>query len=336
MAHIQSCKTRSGHGLLGDMDFSANTDRRKAHPYELDSLHREAIDWIVRLTSGEATVEDAERLKVWRARSADHEQAFRRASTAWRKTGAAGTTVPHGPRMSRRLFLAGAGAGGALAAGWAGVSLGLLPGLDQIMADYSTGTGEQARIELPDGSTVDLDGASALDAKFTNASRGVRLITGAAAFELAPDARSFQAVIGPGEITARNAAFVVTMGAGPTLVECTRGAVDVTCNGSVRLTAGQRTSFDAAGLSAPEAADIATAAPWRRGLLIFENRPLAEVVADINRHRRGRIVLTSSALGQRRVDGVFHLARPDEIVTNLANSLKLRLIELPGGLSLLA
>lgn len=330
---------RSERWLLGNMDKmgnSAGADDRG----DLDRLQREAIGWVVRLTSGDATTEDAEQLKAWRARSRDHEEAFRLASQIWRETGRGALGADFGvrgrkPVLSRRLFLAGAGSGAALAAGWAGVSLGVLPGPAQLLSDYSTAVGRQSLIDLPDGTRVDLDGASALDARFTADERTARLVTGAAAFDVRADARHFHVAAGPGMVTAHDAAFAISTGAGPTRVECTRGSIMVEDGGDVRLKAGERVVLDAGHLSAPEAMDPANAAPWRRGLLIFENRPFEEVVADINRHRRGRVVLARPGLGARRVDGVFHLDRPDEIVANLAASLRLRETRLPGGIVLL-
>jgi transmembrane sensor len=43
----------------------------------LDPLIRDALAWVVRLKSGEATLADAERLVDWRAQSPAHERAFR-------------------------------------------------------------------------------------------------------------------------------------------------------------------------------------------------------------------------------------------------------------------
>lgn len=294
-------------------------------------LQDEAIAWVVLLTSGQATRDDAARLKAWRARSYAHELAFRRASAVWRGVGA----VPTPARLSRRLFLAGAGA--ALAAGWTGTMIGVLPGLDRLLSDHATAIGEQARIDLPDGSSVDLDGASALDARFTPDMRAVTLVAGAATFAIAPDPRPFRAAIGPGEVTAANARFAASVGARETVIDCIAGSVEVQCGGRTTLHAGERARMAGGSLLAGrEALAPDAAAPWRRGLLVFTDQPLADVVADINRHRRGRIVLARPGLGERRVDGVFHLGRPDEIITNLAAALQLRYTWLPGGVVLLS
>ena len=71
-------------------------------------------------------------------------------------------------------------------------------------------------------------------------------------------------------------------------------------------------------------------AAWRRGLVVFRDRTLANVVLDINRHRSGRVVIADAELGRRRVSGVFHLDRPDEVIAHLEASLDLRSRSLAG------
>ena len=332
MTHIGSWPRLPGARFAGYREQGAGMTGSDGMSEASGGLQDEAIVWVVLLTSGEATRDDAARLKAWRARSHAHELAFRRASAVWRGVGA----VPAPARLSRRLFLVGAGAGTALAAGWAGTMIGVLPGLDQLLSDHATAVGEQARIDLPDGSLIDLDGASALDARFTADARVVTLIAGAAEFEIAADPRPFRATIGPGEVTATNARFAASVGASQTVIDCIEGNIEVRCGGSTTLRAGERVRLaGGALLAAPKTIAPNATAPWRRGLLVFADQPLADVVSDINRHRRGRIVLARPGLAERRVDGVFHLARPDEVVSNLATALKLRDTWLPGGVVLL-
>jgi ferric-dicitrate binding protein FerR (iron transport regulator) len=53
----------------------------------LDPLIRDALGWVVRLKSGEATLADAEQLLDWRAKSQAHERAFRDAVKCWQAIG---------------------------------------------------------------------------------------------------------------------------------------------------------------------------------------------------------------------------------------------------------
>jgi transmembrane sensor len=68
----------------------------------LDPLIREALSWIMRLKSGEATIADAEQLMDWRGRSSAHEHAFRDAVKCWRAIGQALTTSRPAPAIRRR------------------------------------------------------------------------------------------------------------------------------------------------------------------------------------------------------------------------------------------
>lgn len=69
---------------------------------QLDPLIREALSWILRLKSGEATIADAEQLMDWRGKSSAHEHAFRDAVKCWRAIGQALTTSRPAPAAVRR------------------------------------------------------------------------------------------------------------------------------------------------------------------------------------------------------------------------------------------
>lgn len=306
----------------------------------LDPLQREAIGWVARLTSGDATAADAESLRAWRALSPAHEEAFRLASAIWREAGQVGASSPvsrSGIHPTRRRFIAGIAlsSGAAIAAGWAGASLGVLPSLDDLLSDYYTRVGEQKHVVLSDGSGMDLDAGSAVDAAFTSSARALTLLRGAALFTVAQDSREFRVSSGPGTIVAEDAVFSLSVNGDQTLAECVRGRISVECGTTVDLRRGQRVRLSPGGISPPEPSDPATAAPWLRGLLIFESLPLDLVVADLNRHRLGRIILARSGIGARKVSGVFHLDRTDEIVDHLITSLRLSSVRLPGGIVLL-
>jgi transmembrane sensor len=76
---------------------------KRSHQVDhLDPLIREALSWIMRLKSGEATLADAEQLMDWRARSPAHEDAFRDAVKCWRAIGQALATSRPAPAARRR------------------------------------------------------------------------------------------------------------------------------------------------------------------------------------------------------------------------------------------
>jgi ferric-dicitrate binding protein FerR (iron transport regulator) len=78
--------------VLGLAGAAANAVRAVSEPARMPAprpARDEAIEWIVRLKSGEATEEDVEALQRWRAADSSHEAAFRDAARLWRGVGAA-------------------------------------------------------------------------------------------------------------------------------------------------------------------------------------------------------------------------------------------------------
>ena len=93
-----------------------------------DQLQREAQQWLIRLTSGQATTSDAAEFRRWCALSTDHAQAFANARQLWQALGPAAQQIEktessesqgaaHSAseivplpqrRMGRRAFLTGA------------------------------------------------------------------------------------------------------------------------------------------------------------------------------------------------------------------------------------
>ncbi len=63
---------------------------------------------------------------------------------------------------------------------------------------------------------------------------------------------------------------------------------------------------------------------WRRDRLIFQDALLGDVIADLERYRGGRILMTSSALRRMPVTAVFDAGRADEAIDTIASSLPIR------------
>src|SRR5215475_10675623 len=102
---------------------------RYSHPGHHSALHGEARDWLLLLTSGRATTDDAAGFRHWCAQSTAHAQAFAETRVMWDNLGQAARNLREreqaaekaasSRRMSRRAFLGGAVA--ASAAAWVAV-----------------------------------------------------------------------------------------------------------------------------------------------------------------------------------------------------------------------
>lgn len=285
----------------------------------LDDL---AIDWLVHLHSGCAGPDDAAAFAAWRRQSPAHDAAAVAAETLWRDIGATRTAI-----VSRhRVFTRRALMGGALAACVAGllfVSAAIGP-MTAMFADHATNVGETRRIELPDGSIAILNTRTAISVDFSETVRRVRLDRGEATFEVRKDAaRPFVVAADGGETIAVGTVFTVRRNAGAVDVLVEEGTVEVMAprRTSFRISSGRMITYGPGVGGAPEMADVRALTAWRRGKLIFNRKPLVEVVAEFERYGRGRIVVANTELAARDVTGVFDIADAGGLVETVARTL---------------
>jgi transmembrane sensor len=310
-----------------------------------DSLADRAEAWVILLHSGHATDKDRRELAAWRAESVDHERAFRTAERLWRDMGLALQPAAVNSRrapaslIKKRHHNRSAALAIAACVLISVITVRMLGLTDIWLSDYHTAMGERSEITLADGSRVTLDTDTALSVHFGENVRRVELQRGRASFKVAPDPRHPFEVAG-GAVTARalGTAYDVAVSGSEVRVSVLEHSVAVRASGSDReltLAAGQQAYWDGRELKGPEPADLRAAAAWRRGKLIFENRTLAEAVAELDRYRPGAILMTSAELRALRVTGVFPLDQPDSVLNDMAGTLKLRTTKLGPWVTLL-
>ncbi|MGK2742411.1 FecR family protein [Tepidicaulis sp. LMO-SS28] len=318
---------------------------------ELGPLTRDALAWVDRLISGEATAGDAAALSHWRARSDAHEKAFRRAiSMRQSLQEAAGRIVtvsgavpdpvsassPRVQVLSRRTFL-----GGALAASGAGIMVisppaELWPSYAELTADYRTAKGERRQVTLSGGSQLDLNTKTSIAVQESRGAPVIEIIEGEAEL-VAPDGEVL--VVRGGDLTVRaeKARANLRFDARGACVTCLDGRLDVTIpSKDFVLEAGWQLLHKEDGiLEWPERIDPAVVSAWQRGLLIFRDEPLDTVVQEINRYRQGRIILVNADIASRRVSGNFRLDSLDDALTQIRQLTGAEASFLPGGVVLL-
>lgn len=109
---------------------------------------------------------------------------------------------------------------------------------------------------------------------------------------------------------------------------CVAGAASTT--DAVVVRADQRVRYAAGGRpSAPQAVDADMETAWRRGKLIFNRRPLGDVVAEIERYRSGTIIIAGNRLRALEVTGVFNLDDPEALLRTIEETLPVRALRLP-------
>lgn len=295
------------------------------------SLEDTALDWVVLLNSGKATADDQRAYQHWRSLSAEHQVVADEAQALWAMLG-------HTP--TAKQFKAAPPAGRRLKTWWPALAASVvlavagLAGWQQwpmLNSDYHTSVGQQQIVTLADGSKIILNSASAVSVVFSADERTVILRAGEALFEPATDARPFVVRSGDEQMQAGNAVFSVRRDGDALTLVVSAGQVQL--KGShqpVVVQADQRLAYQSGQpLLAQQKVDAASLTAWQRGKLIFNGRPLAEVMGELERYQHGKIVISDRELAALPVSGVFELNDPQGSLRTLEQRYPLKVTYLP-------
>lgn len=294
---------------------------------------RQAVDWLLELSlePGPDTRQAHSRWQAWLAADPLHAHAWQRIAdidgqlrglppaVALQTLAAPGMGRRHAARLAVLLT---AGAGGLLAARHTG------PGeraWQQWAADLSTATGERRETVLADGTRLMLNTASAVDLRYSDTERRIVLRAGEILVQSAPDParRPLRVGTAEGTVLAIGTRFTVRQHEGSTAVAVLQGAVqlrprDPTASARV-LSAGEQGRFTATG-TGPATPLPDGAGAWSEGMLVADDMPLAEFIAELSRHRPGLVRCTPEA-GRLRVSGAYPLADTDRVLAALTRTL---------------
>jgi len=202
----------------------------------------------------------------------------------------------------------------------------------QWQSDYLTAVGEQIPINTEDGSRITLNTDSALAMDYSARERRVRLLKGEAWFNVASDdKRPFIVSTDAGAVRVTGTQFNVRLVDGGAFVSLDEGRVELRVPNNSRLEdspivlePGQQAVLAGKCISAPVPFDRTAVTAWLRGQFVFYNTPLAEVVETLNRHRHGRILVTSKELNSLKVSGIFSTDNPDAALEVIASTLPIQ------------
>jgi transmembrane sensor len=306
--------------------------------FDHDSPRVAAVNWWIRMRAGALSPGERAEFEAWRAADPAHAAAF---DDMAEMCGFVESLAPQrratAPRRAARLPLLAGLAATAVAAGLAAFLL--FDDLSvRLRSDVYAGVGGARSVTLEDGSRVELDARSAIALHFEPGRRRVTLLAGEAWFKVATDpSRPFVVEAAGGAVTALGTAFDVALDKNEARVTVTEHSVAIASGGAAMIVGeGAQSVFarDAAA-RAPEPVDVKRATAWRRGKLIFESRPLGEVLAALGRHRRGYVYCIGGAACARRVTGVFDAGDPEQALREIETFLGLRAVHVTDYLILL-
>ncbi|MEC5319237.1 DUF4880 domain-containing protein [Brenneria populi subsp. brevivirga] len=305
---------------------------------------QEAREWLVRLTSGSATTSDAAAFRQWLAQSPEHHDAFAAMRGVWRQLGPLLETAParaeptakaaFNINRGRRAFLATAmGAAGILAAHQL-LDWPALPGLE---SDFSTAAGEQKSIRLQRDIALDMNTRTQIDMLASDPQSVALALRAGEAEVRAESAGEVSVRAGASTLVARGTWFNILYLDDNVSVTCIVGRVQVQCReGSLTLQPGEQARYAHSRLLPAARADLRKVLAWRQRQVVFDNTSLRDVIAEVNRYRKGRIVLLNKTLARRQVQARFTLDQLDDVIDLIQRAYGARVTTLPGDIILLS
>lgn len=312
-----------------------------AMPSADHSLEHRAADWWVRLRAADLPERILLEWSDWLEADPRHAEAFARVSALAEEVGGMPPSMRERfvqryapaapPRSPHARFVRVAAALAALVVLGAGAFLLWRPLPDVSAGHYASERAGHRDIALPDGSRIEMGGATSVTARYGRDERAIDLDAGEAFFQVTHAERPFVVNAGPLRIRDLGTAFNVRRTGDRVTVAVTEGRVRVSPSathgedGTVELGAGREVSFDPA-TQAMRIVDVdpATATAWRAHRLAFVDEPLSSVVDNINRYSARPIHIADPALGRLTFTGTVQVDTIDSWVSALPRVFPLR------------
>ncbi|RCL24455.1 glycerol-3-phosphate ABC transporter substrate-binding protein [Pseudomonas sp. AFG_SD02_1510_Pfu_092] len=292
----------------------------------------EALDWLVRLQCADA--EDTRAFAAWLDAAPENAAAYVEAEALW--NGAplqqAALQMHQQQRRSWRRRLGShwkpLATAALLLVGL--ITFGNLP--VRLQADHLTLVGERQRLQLEDGAKVLLNTNSAFASDRRDGREVARLLQGEAYFQVPGGAQlPLEVQAGPLRAQVRDTDFAVRYLDGEAQVRVQRGDVDLqgAREQRIRLSAGDSISVGPQGFGQRQRPDMHKDLAWVDGRLVFENCPLSQVLAEVQRYYPGWIINRNARLDGMAVTGNYRLDQPLQTLRALAHITSAQLHEYP-------
>jgi transmembrane sensor len=317
------------------------------------ALRAQAAAWVARLHGPNRTEEVEAGLRRWLAESPEHAAAFELLTDTWEKSARLRRRpierIASWEKVGFRMSFSRAAV--------ATMAVAVLAVLGTIVYLHSdavvTNVGEQRTLTLEDGTRVYLNTNSRAVVHYDKKLRQVNLEKGEALFEVAKRPEwPFVVTVGDRQVTALGTAFIVRRDERDLAVTLVEGRVTVSPvqfgSTGVPTRPGEGASTVLERTPDPEAAAVFTLSPgqrltlagrappkvdrpplervtaWQRGQVAFDDTPLADAVAEMNRYSTTRLVVEDPSTSAVRVSGLFRAGDSTDFARAVAKTYRLR------------
>lgn len=296
-----------------------------------------ALEWLIDLQGDSVPPEVIESWLCWRSAHPDHERAWQRIESVKGRLQPLSSPLsldiaqvalaPPASEQRRRALKALAVV--TFASGLTWTARDFLPWRTW-SADYRTAVGERRTLTLDDGTQLHLNTASAVDIRYGETERRVKLIAGEILVTTAPDslpaARPFLVETAQGTARAVGTRYVVRQRADDSEVAVFAGAVEIRPRGgagqATLLHAGFSASYTADAVTSPHLADTSNIT-WAEGFIVARSMRLDDFIVELRRYTNDAVSCDPSLAGTK-VSGSFPVDDIDKVLAALSSTLDVR------------
>lgn len=294
-----------------------------------------AAEWYAELHSGDSGASEQAEFERWRKQDLSHAEAYARMEMLWARF----DTVSSKPAALALNKALKSGAGKrkkvAMQALMLCIAISCVWFASQtvlgkyMLADYRTATGEQRVIELEDQTRITLNTESAIDVDFSGKERRIILQRGEILIEVAKDkARPFIVETEHGTARALGTQYMVKreeQGTRVTVLESSVRACAAKVPDCVDLVPGEQTVMTHDVVQAVSTVNAQAVSAWSKHMLVVDDQPLSQVLAELSRYRYGRIIYNENEMAGLRVSGVYALDDTDRTLAVLLATTPIRI-----------
>ncbi|WP_256215541.1 FecR domain-containing protein [Pseudomonas sp. NBRC 111131] len=205
------------------------------------------------------------------------------------------------------------------------------PLMQRLGSELHTDAGERRSVRLADGSTLHLDGASAMNVDLRGRTRLLHLVQGQVYLEVMLDGRAMEVQVDEARIQVFGTRLMLARHADHDELVVLNGKAMILQGSDQRMvSAGERVTFTQARINPVKEIDAKTAATWRTGHLVATDMPLGQVIERLAGFQGRRVWWMDEKAAYRRVTGDFNLDRAGETLESLAAEQQLQLFGVLG------
>jgi transmembrane sensor len=294
-----------------------------------------AATWIIRREEPSWSASDEQDLLAWLGQSNAHRAAFWRLEHGWTQADRIASLGQKSPRTVRGTwskFLTPA----AVAAAVALITFGFLYRSSMFPTDpndvhltrLETSLGGHRTVSLADGSRVELNTDTMIEASLNDSDRRLWLQKGEAYFEVTRADQAFVVMAGNSTVTVLGTRFVVRRSASNTTVSVIEGRVRL--DDRSRHQSPTSAVLDAGSIAVAEKGSltITSSSPaliteglaWRSGMLAFRDTRLSDAAEQFNRYNAIKLEVSDREAANLRIGGSFKTSNVDGFVRLLQDA----------------